>query len=325
MTSDISPLVSVIIPAYNAEKFIAATIRSALEQSWQALEVVVVNDGSTDHTADVIRSFGSDPRLRYIEQPNMGCSAAKNTGLKEAKGKFIQYLDADDILSKDKIATQMEVLLTHPSRVAVCKTLTFFESVDEDGMNEVDTAFLYTSSDTFQFLLNLYGEKGRAGMVQPNAYLISRELADAAGPWDISISPSPDEDGEYFCRVLLKAEGISYTGGTNYYRRRLNEKASLSHQKSVRHVEGGLRSLKLKAGHLMRIEDSVKVRKVMAQAYADFIYVYFRDYPQLVAAAETEIVNLGITRIPPVGGKYFKAVSKIIGVKTTLRLRELIR
>jgi glycosyltransferase involved in cell wall biosynthesis len=99
----IRPLVSVIIPAYNAEKYIADTIQCVLDQTWDNIELVIVNDGSTDNTENSIRNFLGDKRVKYIIQANIGCSGAKNTGLSIATGDFIQYLDADDILSLDKI------------------------------------------------------------------------------------------------------------------------------------------------------------------------------------------------------------------------------
>src|SRR4051812_16561576 len=95
------PKVSIIIPAYNASGVIAEAIQSIQSQTWQNWELVIINDGSTDHTEDVVSQYLADPRIVYSKQENMGCSAAKNTGLALASGQFIQYLDADDLLSAD--------------------------------------------------------------------------------------------------------------------------------------------------------------------------------------------------------------------------------
>src|SRR6266571_3302693 len=95
------PLVSVLVPAYNAAPWIAESLGSALAQTWPNTELIVVDDGSRDETASVVKQF-LGPRVRLIRQENQGQSAAENSALRAAQGEFIQYLDADDLLSFDK-------------------------------------------------------------------------------------------------------------------------------------------------------------------------------------------------------------------------------
>ncbi len=104
------PMVSVVMPAYNAARYIEEAIRSVLSQGWSNLEVVVVNDGSKDGTAAVVRAI-ADPRVRVIDQPNGGVSSARNAGIEEARGEFIAFLDADDALEPGAIEQKMEALL----------------------------------------------------------------------------------------------------------------------------------------------------------------------------------------------------------------------
>jgi glycosyltransferase involved in cell wall biosynthesis len=100
------PLVSIIIPCYNAEEYIADAIQSALGQTYQSCEVIVVDDGSTDHTEEVINQFGDAVRLTRC--PHLGANHARNVGMHAARGEWIQFLDADDYLSPFKIETQLE-------------------------------------------------------------------------------------------------------------------------------------------------------------------------------------------------------------------------
>ena len=100
-----------MIAAYNAEAFVGQAIESALGQSYEPLEVVVVDDGSTDSTADVVRSYD---RVRYVHQENRGPSAARNRGLEEAEGIFVGFLDADDEALPEKMALQVGYLIDHP-------------------------------------------------------------------------------------------------------------------------------------------------------------------------------------------------------------------
>ena len=102
-------LVSILIPAYNSGQWIAATIESALSQTWRSVEVIVVNDGSTDNTRAVAGQYANE-NVRVFSQKNRGASAARNRALAEARGRVIQYLDADDLLASDKIERQMPLL-----------------------------------------------------------------------------------------------------------------------------------------------------------------------------------------------------------------------
>jgi len=102
------PLISVIIPAYNAENFVVDATESIFRQNYDNLEVIVVNDGSTDATLDVLGQFGD--RIRIISQENRGVSAARNTGIRAAKGSIIGFLDHDDIWSDDHILSMLTYL-----------------------------------------------------------------------------------------------------------------------------------------------------------------------------------------------------------------------
>ncbi len=100
------PLVSIIIPAYNAEKYIQEAIDSVLEQSYQNWELIIINDGSTDTTEKIIYSY-ADERIKYHYQKNAGVSAARNSGMALARGGFLTFLDADDALTRDSIGLRV--------------------------------------------------------------------------------------------------------------------------------------------------------------------------------------------------------------------------
>jgi glycosyltransferase involved in cell wall biosynthesis len=107
--TSVVPLVSVIMPAYNAERFVARTVESVLSQTYRNLQILVINDGSTDGTVDIVESFArKDSRIRVLHQPNLGAPAARNHGIKESKGEYIALIDADDIWHIEKIQAQVE-------------------------------------------------------------------------------------------------------------------------------------------------------------------------------------------------------------------------
>jgi glycosyltransferase involved in cell wall biosynthesis len=127
------PLVSVIIPCYNQGEFLSFAFRSLQEQSLTQWECIVVDDGSTDNTAEVAESFiQADKRIRLIQQPNSGSAVARNKGLAEAKGEYIQFLDADDMLNHDKLHLQSEYMTTNNIDVSYTRNA-YFHSMKELG------------------------------------------------------------------------------------------------------------------------------------------------------------------------------------------------
>jgi len=113
-------IISVVIPTYNRAPWVAAAVQSALAQTYPHTEVIVVDDGSTDSTADVLEAFTRDGRVRYFHQENLGVSAARNRGIREARGRFIAFLDSDDVWYPWKLEVQSRLLETMPRLALVC-------------------------------------------------------------------------------------------------------------------------------------------------------------------------------------------------------------
>ena len=140
------PKVSVIIPTYNQAKFLAESVQSALDQTYQNIEVIVVNDASTDHTDEVMSRF-NDPRIKYItHEQNRYAAAARNTGIRAASGKFISFLDADDMFHPDKLQVQVAFLKENPQ---IGLTYNSRIEIDETGLplSIVQTPTVVTLSD----------------------------------------------------------------------------------------------------------------------------------------------------------------------------------
>lgn len=106
-------MISVVIPLYNKEQSIPSTLQSVLKQTYQDFEIVIVNDGSTDHSVEEVAKV-TDPRIRLIHQKNAGVSAARNRGIEEARGEFVAFLDADDEWKSDYLKTQYELTQKYP-------------------------------------------------------------------------------------------------------------------------------------------------------------------------------------------------------------------
>ena len=142
------PLVSIIIPCYNGRKFVADAIRSALGQTYSPIEVIVVDDGSTDNSLDVIRSFGD--RVRCLALPHQGGGAARNAGLEASRGNLVQFLDADDLLKPAKLQRQVAALQESGADVVFCDStrISFTDSSDVDWFSPP-----YRGEDPVAFVL----------------------------------------------------------------------------------------------------------------------------------------------------------------------------
>ena len=113
------PVVSAIIPTYNFGRFLGEAIQSVLDQTFTDFELIVVDDGSTDDTREVVGSF-NDSRIRYIYQENRGLPAARNTGIKASRGEYIAFLDSDDIWLTQNLELKVKSLDSHPDAGLVC-------------------------------------------------------------------------------------------------------------------------------------------------------------------------------------------------------------
>jgi len=129
MIKNSTPLISVIIPVYNGEKTIRKTINSVLNQTYQNLEIIVINDGSLDLTLNVVYSI-KDSRLKVFSYENSGVSTSRNRGIERASGQFISFLDADDIWTPEKLEQQLKALQANPQVSVACSWVDY---IDENG------------------------------------------------------------------------------------------------------------------------------------------------------------------------------------------------
>jgi glycosyltransferase involved in cell wall biosynthesis len=309
------PYVSIIIPAYNAEEYISDTIESALTQTFSNVEVIVIDDGSTDGTKDIVGRF-NDSRLRLLEADHRGAGAARNRGLRAAKGEYIQFLDSDDILSQDKIEAQLEVLMRSSDKktIASCAWLKFEHNRDEVTLRQEE---VWTVEDPIEWLIcSLSG----GGMMQPGAWLVHKDLIQAAGPWDESLSLH--DDGEFFTRVLLQADRQIFVPGPRVYYRAMP--GSLSRRRSRAAVESAFRVCQSRDRHLLARRDDQCSRQAIATQYAQFMYEFSSSAPDLADAAYKEIKKLRAKPLNVIGGRNFRRLATATGLRTALFIRNAL-
>lgn len=188
------PRVTVIIPSYNHEKYVAEAIQSVLEQSYQDFEIVIIDDGSSDSTVQIIKTF-NDSRIKlFCFSKNRGATVAINRGIKEAKGEFIAILNSDDVFVTKKLEKQVKFLDLNPQIGAV---FSYAQFIDEDGKDITNSehhyakVFLQENRSRFEWL-NHFFYNGNC-LCHPSI-LIRRECYDVVGNYDRRLAQLPDFD-----------------------------------------------------------------------------------------------------------------------------------
>jgi len=306
-------LVSVLIPAYNAESWLATAVRSALEQTWPRLEVIIVDDGSRDDTLGVARAWESS-RVKVFGQPNMGAPAARNKALEFAQGTYIQWLDADDVLDPRKIALQMDAAEKAKDRYVLlsCPFGTFYYRTKKATFVETS---LWTDLSPVDYFLRRFNENI---CFQTDAWLVSRELTEASGPW--TDSHSPDDDGEYFCRVVKKSHGIKFVReARSFYR--VGNVGSLANSRSRRAVSALFASKVKCIRYLLEIEDTARSRAACLRLLQDWMPWGYED---LVAEARRLADELGGSLHRPVLKWKYRPIEWLSGYDAALKASRIL-
>ncbi len=316
------PLVSILIPCYNAAPWLAAALDSALAQIHPHIEVILVDDGSTDDSLHLARRYESRG-VKVLSQPNSGAAAARNTALRAASGDYIQYLDADDLLTRDKISAQLAHLRTlssdHTSLpsdiLATCRWGRF--TTDPAATAFVDDA-VFRDFAPADYLI---AHTGAAQMMHPAAWLVSRAISERAGPWDETLSLN--DDGEYFARVVLASRRIAFSPmGASLYRSALP--GSLSGRRSRRALDSLYRTIELISSHLLRAEATPRVHRALADYWQRLIYELYPDAPDLQRRATVEVQRHGGSQLRPEAGAREQLVARLIGWKLARRLQRIL-
>lgn len=310
----VKPLVSILIPCFNSERWLSATIESTLKQTWKNKEIIVVDDGSTDNSLSAARQFES-VTVKVISQDNSGASAARNTALNVAQGEYIQYLDADDLLAPDKIEHQIKLLESYPGYVASGAWGRFHQIREEARFVHEPVWNNFLPVDW------LVSSWMGGGMMHPAAWLLPRKVVDAAGPWNSDeLAYCPNDDGEYFCRVVLASNGIRFcSDAKTYYRSGLSN--SLSGRRSRDAIKSVYRSLEICVSHLLSEENNDTTRGASAALFQRFVYSIYPNEPEIVSIAEHRIAELGGSSLDVGGGRHFNNIKRVIGWKMARRIQ----
>jgi glycosyltransferase involved in cell wall biosynthesis len=292
------PLVSILIPAYNAEDWIAYSLQSAIAQTWQRKEIIVVDDGSRDRTAEVARRFASK-EVSVVSTANHGLSGAINHAYRLSQGDYIQELDADDLLAPDKIEKQLAAQPEVDSRrILLSSPWAHFYYRPRHARFLPNS--LWHDLSPVEWLLRKMSENTH---MQNATWLVSRELAEAAGPWDTRLHY--DQDGEYFARVLLASEGTRFVREARIFYRVSGTNSVSYIGNSDKKKDSLLLSIKLHIQYLRSLEDSERVRKACLAYLQTKCIDFYPERPDLVAELQSLAAQLhGRVEVPRLRWKY---------------------
>jgi glycosyltransferase involved in cell wall biosynthesis len=307
------PLVSILIPLYNSEKYIAETLISAINLSWPKKEIIVVDDGSTDKSYEIAKRYESEI-LKVYRQDNKGACLARNKAFELSTGDYIQYLDADDLLSPNKIEEQMKLFKEYGDDIITSCSWTRFhtsvdnlkikkQKIDKDYPNPVD------------WLIDSWNG---GGMAAQHCWLIPRIIILKAGNWNIKLRKN--QDGEFLSRILIHSRSIKYCSNTIVYYR--NSPGSVSNTYNFDVVSSILDSYIIYEQNLIDyIKSNINLRESLAKLYSNLFAYIYPSYPVLLKKTEERVKQLGFNSLPISGGKNFQLLARTVGFKTALLLR----
>lgn len=212
------PLVSILVAAYNAEKYVKEAIESALHQTYKNIEVVVVNDGSTDRTPEIVKSYLNDKRLVYFSHPNQGISKTRNKAFELSHGGYITFLDADDLYAPTKVEEEASFLELHPEcGAAYCRVLSFYTDAPE-MMYHYRHAM--PSGDIFKELL-------RHQFINPGTVMMRREVFASEHGFNPDFRDA--EDWDLWRRLAYRGVKFGFVDKELHYNRMHRESLSGFH------------------------------------------------------------------------------------------------
>jgi len=308
-----NPLVSVCMPCYNAEKYVGEAIESVLKQTYKNIELIVVNDGSTDRSGEILERYKARG-VKVFEQENRGQCAAANRAFSEARGEYVKFFDADDILSPRFIEAQVERLAGREDAVASARWGRFYD--DDLKTFRLNPEPVWRDMESTQWLVEAL-QKAQP-MQQCGLWLIPRTVLKQAGGWNEKLSLI--NDFEFFCRILASVRTVLFCeDSTLFYRSGIS--GSLSTQKSSRARESECESLLLGTGHILRKRQDAEARLACANVCQHLIYDLYPRHPDLRARLQTRIEECGGAKIDPSGGRYFQMLNPWIGWKLARRVQ----
>jgi glycosyltransferase involved in cell wall biosynthesis len=294
------------MPCYNASKFIKESIDAVLNQTHINFELLIINDGSTDDSEMIIKKY-SDTRIRYFYQTNKGQCVASNVGIAAAKGDYIKFLDADDVINSKHLEAQLERLKFTQNSIASCAWGRFYNNDFNSAKYEPES--VWKDMKPLDWIKHSLGQK--SDMMGAWLWLIPTKILQKAGGWNEQLSLN--NDFEFSIRLILNADMILFAENAKLAYRTIGN--SLSAQKSETAFETALLSTQLGCSYLLAQDNTISMKQLCANRYQEWIYRMYPSFPTLRKKISAEIAKLVKPNNKMQGGKFFILLRKLFGWK----------
>ncbi len=314
-----TPLVSVLIPCYNAAAYVEETLHSIIAQTYTNWECIVVDDHSSDNSVEIVQAYCNKypEKIKLYTNPRKGACAARNVAFQYSRGEYIQYLDADDLLARNKIEKQIQLFKQYGNNIITSCIWGRFTN-NTNNVKWENQLIDHDYEEPINWLVDAWNGKG---MMAQHGWLVFRDMIVKAKPWNEKLLMN--QDGEFFCRLIMQAKAIKFCPEAKVYYRSGNNNI-VSKAISYEKIESQLYSYKLYE-KVLSLRNDIDIKKALARNYRDFIYRYHPNYNSLINQAETYIENLQLSKLPNTGGKYFIILSKFFGFYNSLKLRAILK
>lgn len=311
-----NPLVSIIMPAYNASAYIAEAIESVLDQTWTNWELIIVDDGSTDDTLQIAQQYAAkDNRIQVYHQSNQGGCVARNTALKHINGDYVQYLDADDKLHAEKLSLQL------------------VENVDEDTIIYGSCLRLLTNGQCVEASMAIFAQnylpaidaqvviwENHLNSFPYSTYLLPRNLVMAVGNWNEHLVRA--QDCEYMARVLAIAKKLVYVQDAIFYYRQVENSVSCK-PLSRQQLQSEAIVCDVIADIILTYSKSVPAVRACEIHYTDVLTAWYPQNRFLVKDMVNSMNVRGLNLNFENRGRLFHMLKNIFGWRVAVRIIKL--
>lgn len=308
--------VSIIMPVFNGAKYITHAIESVLNQTYKNIELIIVDDGSTDNSFSIAKSFEGGI-VKVFSQEHSGACRARNLAFELSTGDFIQYLDADDIIACNKIEEQMKLFEKHGRNCIIfCSyTRNYNEFLSGNWHNlEIDRNW----TKPIDLFVDIYNGKGN---IMGISWLFPREKIKNSEPWNENLIKAQDWD--FVTRIALRSNAIYYCENTVVYARLTGQ--NITSNSSFESLQSVLEAAESVKNIMLLQENSERVKKSMVSLYSR-IYSTYLNYNNSKDLASIERIILGLGgELEFVGNKYFGYLAKFIGVRNSMLMKYTLK
>jgi glycosyltransferase involved in cell wall biosynthesis len=311
----LNPLISIITPCFNSGKYIKDTIESVLYQTYTNFEWIIINDGSTDNTEEIVQSY-KDERIRYIYQENRGQCTASNKGIEASIGNFIKFLDADDIMNLTHLQNLIDCIKDEETLISCSWGRFYNDDLSSFKLERENVSKSLGSIEWIKMALNQ-----RHDMMPGWLWLIPRNIIRKSGGWDERFTLN--NDFEFSIRLLLASKEVKFSqNAIIYYRTNKNTLSSTYNESSLKNaIQSNILGIKL----ILTRENSELTRRICANRLQEWAFITYPEFPNLFFILNSEIKKLGGSNIKIEGGIYFRLIVFFLGWKKAKKIKQIIK